>query len=113
SRNFFRERCDKCGRERAFGKQIAQEIWETKRHQKCVEIFPGAEESGEDLFANEPENTRAKNGDADNAGRACAYPVRLLRHRRTKNNVCKFTKGKTFGLPLGLGTRQKEPLVNE
>src|SRR5437588_11521051 len=84
--DFFREGGDERGRESAFGKQIAQQIWQPKSHQERVQIFAGAEKSGENLLPNQSKHSRAHYRNTDDAGRARAYSLRLS-HRRTKNNV--------------------------
>src|SRR5438552_1176321 len=87
---------NECGRESAFRKEIAQHIRRAEGSQKRVHISRRAEERGENNFADETENTAAKNCHADNSGRARAYSLSWhVSHRRTKNNVRKFTKGKT------------------
>src|SRR5437762_14359048 len=55
--NFSGKRGDEGGGEGAFGKQIAQQIRQTKGHQKGIEIFSRTKEPGENLLPNQPKNT--------------------------------------------------------
>src|SRR5262249_5279327 len=88
---------DECGRQRAFGEQITQQIRQSKRHQKRVEIFSGAKETRKYHLPNQPEDTTRQNRQADDSRRTRASsPIFDRSHRRTKNTVWGFGKEKTL-----------------
>jgi hypothetical protein len=95
-RDFLRKRGDECCRERAFGKQIAQQIRQSKCHQEGVKIPARTEKTGKHHLADQSENATRENRHAHDSRRARASsPIFSRSHRRTKNSVRRFTKAKT------------------
>src|SRR5207244_9882181 len=70
----------------SFSEQITQQIRQSKRHQKRIEIFAGAEETSKHHLANQSEQATRQNRHADDSCRACASsPIFDRSHRRTKD----------------------------